>query len=51
MRWEVTYAKFIKTKYEETNDVESMANSSSEDTDEVKIQMQDMKHMHVKSDL
>jgi len=44
MRWEVTYARFIKSKYDElkVNDNDT-ANSSSEDNaDEVKIQMQVM---------
>ena len=41
MRWEVTYARFIKSKYDElkVNDNDT-TNSSSEDTDEIKIQMQ-----------
>jgi hypothetical protein len=41
MRWEVTYARFIKAKYDELKvNGDETANYSSEDTDEGRIQMQ-----------
>ena len=42
MRWEVTYARFIKSKYDEVKMLSETSNSSSEDSGEVKIQMSEL---------
>jgi len=50
MRWEVTYARFIKAKYDEANDEIDSTNSSSEDNGEVRIHMHEMKNMDTNSE-